>query len=83
MAALGGAGRQITFPAPDAAPSAGRSAVVVQSGLRVVTQRWPGLDDLMRAELLESGTAALAAMEGIEAVRTRLVAMAYPPTPAS
>ncbi|MEU5196117.1 hypothetical protein AB0G86_19005 [Streptomyces scabiei] len=76
--------RVATFPAPDPALSAGRAAVVVQSGLGVDTERWPGLDGLMGAELLEAGTTtAHGAMEGVEAVRTRLVAMAYPPAPAS
>jgi hypothetical protein len=76
--------RVATFPAPGPALSARRTAVVVRSGLSGDTVRRPGLDGLVGAELLEAGTAAaLAAMGGVEAVRTRLVAMAYPPAPAS
>ncbi|MGW0298121.1 hypothetical protein ACWDYK_15650 [Streptomyces anthocyanicus] len=62
---------------PSPAPSAtGTVEVVVQSALTADTSRWPGLDEPAGAGQFEEAlAAALASLDGVDAVRSRTVAV--------
>ncbi|MFE9291945.1 hypothetical protein [Streptomyces olivaceus] len=76
--------RVAVIPPSSAPRAAGTVEVVVQSALSADTSRWPGLDAPAGAGQFEEATAAaLAGLDGVDAVRSRTVAVTRLPRPAA